>query len=84
MKKIKLVVFLILIFIITGCGKTESKEDKAQEEKEKLVIWSYYETKAQQNGLDWLVKEFNQSQDKYEASWEYVPMTDFTKKLTMA
>ena len=84
MKKIKLVVFLILIFVITGCGKTESKEDKAQEEKEKLVIWSYYETKAQQNGLDWLVKEFNQSQDKYEASWEYVPMTDFTKKLTMA
>lgn len=84
MKKMKLVVFLILIFIITGCGKTESKEDKAQEEKEKLVIWSYYETKAQQNGLDWLVKEFNQSQDKYEASWEYIPMTDFTKKLTMA
>ena len=84
MKKIKLVVFLILIFIITGCGKTESKEDKAQEEKEKLVIWSYYEKKAQENGLDCLVKEFNQSQDKYEASWEYVPMTDFTKKLTMA
>lgn len=54
-------------------GKTEA------EQKEKLVIWSYYETQAQRSGLDELVKNFNQSQNQYEAEWEYVPMTGFVK-----
>lgn len=84
MKKWKILISLLLIFVLTGCGKTESETKNTKNEKEKLVIWSYYETNAQQEGLDWLVDSFNQAQDKYEISWEYVPMTDFTKKLTMA
>lgn len=84
MKKLRIIICLIFILAITGCGKKESEEGITQEEKEKLVIWSYYETEAQQDGLDWLVAEFNHSQDEYEISWEYVPMTDFTKKLAMA
>ena len=39
-------------------GKTEA------EQKEKLVIWAYYETQAQRNGLNELVKSFNQSQNE--------------------
>lgn len=84
MKKLRIIICLIFILAIIGCGKKESEEGITQEEKEKLVIWSYYETEAQQDGLDWLVAEFNHSQDEYEISWEYVPMTDFTKKLAMA
>ena len=84
MKKLKILISLLLIFVLTGCGKTEIKTNDTENEKEKLVIWSYYETEAQQEGLDWLTDDFNNSQNKYEISWEYVPMTDFTKKLAMA
>lgn len=69
---------------MTGCGNAGQSQGDIQNEKEKIVIWSYYETKAQQDGLDWLVNNFNLYQNKYEATWEYVPMTDFTKKLAMA
>ena len=84
MKMLKILISLFLIFVLTGCGKTEIKTNDTENEKEKLVIWSYYETEAQQEGLDWLTDNFNDSQNKYEISWEYVPMTDFTKKLAMA
>lgn len=84
MKKLKILICLLLVSVLTGCGETESITNDVKDEKEKLVIWSYYETKAQQDGLDWLVDSFNLSQNKYEISWEYVPMTDFTKKLAMA
>ena len=36
------------------------------------------------SGLDELVKNFNQSQNQYEAEWEYVPMTGFVKGLSSA
>ena len=84
MKKLRILISLFLVSVLAGCGKTESITNTVKTEKEKLVIWSYYETKAQQDGLDWLVDNFNLSQNKYEISWEYVPMTDFTKKLAMA
>ena len=50
------------------------------EQKENLVIWAYYETQAQRNGLNELVKNFNQSQNEYEVEWEYMPMTGFCKR----
>lgn len=52
------------------------------EERENLVLWSYYETRAQKEGLDYLVEEFNKSQQQYELSWEYIPMQDYVKKLS--
>ena len=79
--------FLIAILILTmivGCGNT-SKEDASKETtKEHLLIWSYYETEAQADGLDELCAAFNESQEKYEISWEYVPMTEFDKKISRA
>lgn len=84
MKKIARAVFFIFLLLLTGCSGEQGNQDKEPDQKEKLVIWSYYETEAQKAGLDWLVEGFNNSQDQYEASWEYVPMTDFTKKLAMA
>ena len=68
MKKLKILISLLLIFVLTGCGKTEIKTNDTENEKEKLVIWSYYETEAQQEGLDWLTDDFNNSQNKYEIS----------------
>ena len=68
----------------TACGRSTSDVENTPDEKEQLLIWSYYETEAQANGLDKLTASFNKSQDKYQVSWEYVPMTEFDKKISRA
>jgi multiple sugar transport system substrate-binding protein len=82
---ISCIMFCFFAFLLMGCTKRGSNvpEDQTVKEKEKLVLWSYYEVDAQQESLDRLVYDFNLSQNSYEVSWEYVPMTDFTKKLSM-
>lgn len=90
MKKIKVHMVMLCILslcvavsMIGGCsGKGENASTTA-EVKEKLVLWSYYETDAQQAALDKLIQDFNRSQADYEANWEYVPMTEFTKRLAI-
>ena len=84
-KKILTVLGLTLAVCAGGCshGGT-AQENKAESEKQQLILWAYYETQAQREGLDKLVNDFNQSQKEYEASWEYVPMTGFIKGLSSA
>lgn len=75
---------IILCFCaLCGCAKEEELEIKAESAKESIVVWSYYETDEQQKSLDKLVEDFNYSQKMYEARWEYVPMTEFTKRLAI-
>ena len=73
-------------FTLCGCGVTDDQPEaqSRKEEREQLVIWSYYETQAQRSGLDKLIQDFNQSQNRYTLSWEYVPMTGFAKGLSSA
>ena len=87
------VLVLFLLMGLAGCGenaresaggKIESNNMEHDKEREELTLWSYYETTAQKNGLDKLVREYNASQDKYEVSWEYVPMADFIRNLTFS
>ncbi len=73
-----------LVLVVCGCGDGKSQDSSEGTEREKIVLWSYYETEAQHDALDELIQGFNLDQNQYEASWEYVPMTDFTKKLMMA
>lgn len=79
--------FLLLLMMgLAGCGgnSNESQEMKGHKKEQKraeLKLWSYYETEAQQEGLDKLVRSFNDSQEEYQISWEYVPMADFVKNL---
>lgn len=75
---------VIACLLLAGCGRNTSEVKPEESEREKIVLWSYYETEAQHDALDELIQGFNLDQDQYEASWEYVPMTDFTKKLMMA
>ncbi len=84
MKKRLLANTILILFIlgIAGCGK-ETEEEK-EEQKKQLLLWSYYETDAQKEGLDKLVNGFNNSQNIYQISWEYVPMVDFVKRLSIA
>lgn len=83
-KKFSAAAWLLAAVVLCGCGSGEVKKEELSSEKEQLVIWSYYETQAQREGLDVMLRDFNQSQNKYEVSWEYVPMTGFAKGLSSA
>lgn len=84
-KGLKLITLAMCMAITnTACGRSTSDVENTPDEKEQLLIWSYYETEAQANGLDKLTANFNKSQDKYQVSWEYVPMTEFDKKISRA
>ncbi len=80
--------FIIIMFLmgLAGCSreKTQEAEKEEVEKTEKLILWSYYETKVQQDGLDKLIRKFNEFQDEYEISWEYIPMAEFTKSLSFS
>ena len=80
----QIVLALWMITTSIACGRASTDVDNIEDEKEQLLIWSYYETEAQANGLDELTSSFNASQDKYQVSWEYVPMTEFDKKISRA
>ena len=76
---------LVLAVCVCGCSQAgTAQKNEAKDEKQQLVLWAYYETQAQRDGLDKLINDFNQSQKEYEASWEYVPMTGFIKGLSSA
>lgn len=71
--------------VLSGCGGENGMKRQADgARREELVIWSYFETQAQRQSLDHLIRDFNQSQNEYQASWEYVPMTGFNKRLSSA
>ncbi len=83
MKRGMAAVMLAGLVLLSGCGRQEKLTGTAPEIQD-IVIWAYYETQAQRDGLDVLVRSFNQSQNRYRASWEYVPMTGFVKGLSSA
>ena len=80
--------FLCLTGLLYGCsaGKGSIAETSISEDgKETLVLWSYYETKEQQDSLDRLIEAFNTSQGRYRMKWEYHgPVIEFDKKLALA
>lgn len=85
MKRRMAAVPVAFLALLCGCGRIEEQAPAAVNgEMQEIVIWSYYETQAQREGLDILVRSFNQSQNRYRASWEYVPMTGFVKGLSSA
>lgn len=75
---------LFLSIFLVGCTAAQDREVIALEpQREKLVLWSYYETQEQKESLDLLIEEFNMMQEAYTVSWVYVPMTDFSKRLAL-
>ena len=57
-KIIQLGVFISIF--LTGCtSEKETSTIAVAPQREKLVLWSYYETKAQKESLDILIEEFN-------------------------
>lgn len=75
---------LLLLFAgaVVACGRSSQDIPEAAA-KEQMVIWCYYETDAQQQAMDDLTAGFNAVSKRYAIRWEYVPMTDFSKRLSM-
>lgn len=71
---------IVLCLTAEGCS---AQQEEIEAEKENLLLWSYYETGEQRNTLDEIVREFNGQQDTYRLSWEYVPMTEFKRRLAI-
>lgn len=80
---------LLFMMGMMGCGGNSDEnlantEVEKDEKRQELILWTYYETEAQKKGLDRLVEGFNESQQQYKISWEYVPMADFIKTLSFS
>ena len=69
---VPVVLVLAVSLLLNGCGgRPEAGTGKADAGAGEVVIWSYYETKQQKEGLDRLVEGFNNRQKDYVARWEY-------------
>lgn len=80
----KISVALCVCILMSGCRSYSGEEEKTGKVREELVLWSYYETEAQQLAIDELTEGFNQSQNTYHMTWEYHgPVTEFNKKIAV-
>lgn len=91
MKKRTIYSLVMLFFMmgLMGCGgksddNSSDTEIVKNDKRQELILWTYYETEAQKKGLDKLVDGFNESQQQYKISWEYVPMADFIRALSFS
>lgn len=75
-----LLLALVGVAAVTGKPRWEAAD---MAKKEQLVIWCYYETDAQRQAMNELTAGFNAVSPAYTIQWEYVPMTDFSKRLSM-
>ncbi len=77
---------LLCMSALMGCAPAESEEaEKEEGEREEIVLWTYYETEMQKASMDELAAGFNESQEKYNLTWEYHgPVTEFNKRLAIA
>ena len=82
---VPVVLVLAVSLLLNGCGeRPEAGTGNADAGAREVVIWSYYETKQQKEGLDRLVEGFNNRQKDYVARWEYQgPSSEFKKLLSI-
>lgn len=72
-----------MVGLISGCARQKILPE-LEPARQEIVLWSYYETEKQKEGLDRLVEGFNKSQEEYEARWEYQgPSSEFKKQLSI-
>jgi multiple sugar transport system substrate-binding protein len=72
-RKLIFIMILSLSFFILAGAK----------EKTKLVLWSYMDNQTQQQELNALCKQFSNSQNDIEITFEYIPFGDLKKQLTI-
>lgn len=85
-KKCLLSALALCVSGILGCAPAaDGQADREAEEREEIVLWTYYETEMQKASMDELAAGFNESQEEYHLTWEYHgPVTEFNKRLAIA
>lgn len=81
-KIIQSLLLLLFVSAVTACGKSR-QEPADTVSGDQLVIWCYYETDAQRQAMDDLTAGFNETSPHYCIRWEYVPMTEFSRRLSI-
>ena len=75
---------LLAVSCLSAACSGQESVPVEESDRQEIVLWSYYETKKQKEGLDRLVEGFNHSQEKYLARWEYQgPSSEFKKLLSI-
>lgn len=85
-KKVALVaaVMALMLVTLTGCGGgSKSDSSKADSgDKTELRFWGWWSSEARKPYLEEMVKDYNESQDKYHVTYEDIPFGDiFTKNI---
>lgn len=84
MKREKMARFLVLaiglLVILGGCKR---RQEEAQPEKQRLVIWHYWESASGRQALRQMIARYNQENPEVEVVLEYIPDEDFKKRLAL-
>ena len=67
--------------LCVGCQK---KAETIEKKKKQIELWHYWDIPGNQQHLEKLVDQFNQSQDEIEVKVSYIPDEDFKKQLALS
>lgn len=62
----------------TGYGR-----DSADDGRQEVSLWYYWETESHQQAIDKVIRDYNASQDEVTVETRYVPFADFKKQLSI-
>ena len=75
------VVMFASMCLCVGCQK---KAETIEKKKKQIELWHYWDIPGNQQHLEELVDQFNQSQDEIEVKVSYIPDEDFKKQLALS
>ena len=76
-KYISVCLCAVMIASMFMCGGCQKQEKTKITKKKQIELWHYWDIPGNQQHLEELVDQFNQSQDKIEVKVSYIPDEDF-------
>lgn len=79
------IILMIMLMQLTGCISTKPAAiEPLPGVSERVEIWHYWGNRVQQQALQKIIDEYNQSQQRYSVYLTYIPFDDFLKKLSVS
>ena len=69
---------------VSVCRLSEKGGNNRKKKKKQIELWHYWDIPGNQQHLEKLVDQFNQSQDEIEVKVSYIPDEDFKKQLALS
>lgn len=83
-KRLFVLLLAVALLLSAGCSQTKVDTVETQAVAKQLDIWHYLGNKGQQEELNAVVEEYNQSQSENHANLIYIPFDDMLKKISAA